>query len=293
MAVTGPVKRHAATPSGDAIESCLRQVRADDRGRYFCVLAAPASARAALLALLAFNLEIARTRELVREPMLGQIRLQWWRHSVTAIRRGDPPGLQPVLEALAAAGPMLSPDDLLGLIEARERDLDDTPFASLSALESYIDGTAGAVARAMLAPLGVVSPAATAAAGDAGLAFGLVGLIRAVPFHAAQRRLYLPSDLMAAHGVAAEALFVGRPPHGLPAVLRALALRARQALAAARARRREVPAAAVPALLQAVAAERHLTGLEEAGFDVFASRAEPAPALLPMAMLWHSLRRRY
>ena len=42
-------------------------------------LFAPAEHRGALFALYAFNLEVARVREVVREPLAGEIRLQWWR----------------------------------------------------------------------------------------------------------------------------------------------------------------------------------------------------------------------
>ena len=279
--------------SSASLQACLEQVRQGDRDRYLCALAAPGASRPALLALLAFNLEIARTRELVREPMLGQIRLQWWRDSLAAIRAGERPRTHPVVEALAAVAQRLPHTALDRLIDGRERDLDDAPYATLDELEAYVAGTAGELARTMVAACGADAPAAQAAATEVGLAFGLVGLIRAVPFHAAHRRLYLPADLLRAAAVEPEALFTGRPPAGLAGVLQTLAARAHQAIAAARARRKDVPAAAVPALLQAVLAERHLARLARQRFDVFGMPSMPAPALLPLAMLWHSLRNRY
>jgi phytoene synthase len=54
-------------------------VRRHDRDRYMTALFAPAARREALFALYAFNYEIARVREAVTQPTLGQIRLQWWR----------------------------------------------------------------------------------------------------------------------------------------------------------------------------------------------------------------------
>ena len=66
-------------------------MRHHDRDRFQTALFAPAERREALFALYAFNYEIARVREAVREPMLGQIRLQWWREAIAAAYAGEPP----------------------------------------------------------------------------------------------------------------------------------------------------------------------------------------------------------
>src|SRR5579872_1206254 len=65
-------------------------VRAADPDRYFSALFAPAPLRPLLLALYAFNHEVARVAETVREPMLGAIRLEWWRETVEGAHAGTP-----------------------------------------------------------------------------------------------------------------------------------------------------------------------------------------------------------
>ena len=55
---------------------CQNQVRQHDRDRYLTALFAPPARRPGLFALYAFNLEVAKVREAVSEPMLGHIRLQ-------------------------------------------------------------------------------------------------------------------------------------------------------------------------------------------------------------------------
>ena len=60
----------------------LDLVRAADRDRFLAALFAPEPARRDLLALLAFDHELARTRSGTREPMLARIRLEWWREAV-------------------------------------------------------------------------------------------------------------------------------------------------------------------------------------------------------------------
>ena len=62
----------------DAFMQCETLVRAGDKDRFLATLFAPAEHRAAIFAVYAFNLEIARIREVAREPLAGEIRLQWW-----------------------------------------------------------------------------------------------------------------------------------------------------------------------------------------------------------------------
>src|SRR5258706_7401227 len=89
-----PERRSART---DRLSPVAALVRRHDRDRYQTVLFAPAARREALFALYAFNYEIARVRESVTEPMLGQIRLQWWRANIAAASEGSPVRHHPVV----------------------------------------------------------------------------------------------------------------------------------------------------------------------------------------------------
>src|SRR5476649_2521907 len=71
-----------------ALSYCAEQVRRYDHDRFLTALFAPADRRDDLLALYAFNLEIAKIRETVTEPMLGRIRLQWWREAIEGFAAG-------------------------------------------------------------------------------------------------------------------------------------------------------------------------------------------------------------
>ena len=70
----------------DAFAYCAELVRTADRDRFLSSLFAPAEHRAALHALYAFNVEVARVREVAREPLPGEIRLQWWSEVVNGER---------------------------------------------------------------------------------------------------------------------------------------------------------------------------------------------------------------
>ena len=73
----------------DSFDHCEELVRAGDKDRFLAALFAPQKYRRALYALYAFNLEVTRTRELAREPMPGEIRLQWWRDALGGAGRGE------------------------------------------------------------------------------------------------------------------------------------------------------------------------------------------------------------
>ena len=85
----------------DAFAYCAELVRTADRDRFLSSLFAPGELRGALHALYAFNVEIARVRDVAREPLPGEIRLQWWR-DVVGGERGEEAAANPVASALLA-----------------------------------------------------------------------------------------------------------------------------------------------------------------------------------------------
>ena len=254
-----------------ALSYCGAEVRRHDPDRFLTALFAPAGRREDLFALYAFNLEVARTREMVSEALLGRMRLAWWRETIEEIYAGHPRSHE-VASALAqaVARARLSRGLFDRLIDAREADLDDVPPASLEALVSYAEATSSSVVALALEVLGVRGEAATAAAREVGIAWALVGLLRAVPFHAQRRRLYLPQDLMATAGAKAGELFERGRTSGLAPVVEQVAARAREHLAAARRLRPTLSRSALPALLPATLADAYLAELRRKGFNPFA-----------------------
>ena len=264
---------------------CADQARRFDRDRYLCALFAPAAPRQALFALTAFNLEVARTREAVSEALLGRVRLQWLREAVAGIFEGAPQRHQ-VIAALAAAVAAhgLSRGHFDRLIEAREFDLDDRPPANLGALVDYAEGTSSTLVLLALEALGSREPEAIEAGRQVGIAWALVGLMRAVPFHARARRLYLPADMCAEAGLDIGELFELRTSPQACAVIERLAQTARRHLRAARNHRRRVPRAALPALLPATLADGYLRRMEAAGHDVFQVSVDAPPQTWRLAL---------
>lgn len=243
-------------------------VRKHDRDRFVTALFAPAAKREALFALYAFNAELARVRELVSEPLLGEMRLQWWRDAIEKFYSGGYLA-HPVAEGLAAAirAHQLSRGLFDRLIDARAADLLNGPPADLAALEAYADGTSATVVALAAEILGARGAATAPAIRHAGIGWALVGLLRAYPFHAAAGRIYLPADLLARHGVDAGELRAGKRPSGLTGVIEAMAAAARHHLTRARRARRDVPRAARPALLVCAMGRVYLNRLRMRGYD--------------------------
>src|SRR5437868_8495838 len=186
----------------DSFDHCEELVRTGDKNRFLATLFAPQKYRRAFYALYAFNLEVARTRELAREPMPGEIRLQWWRDVLGGAGRGEIDA-HPVAAALrdVVVRYRLPPRMLLELIDARSFDLYDEPVASLSYLERYAMHTSSALidlaARILCDGR---DPNVGDLARHAGIAYAIAGLLLALPVHAARGQLYLPADLMARYG---------------------------------------------------------------------------------------------
>ncbi len=271
--------------SAAAAAYCEAEVRREDPDRWLATLFLPEAARAPVHALLAFNGEIAKVRDLVSEPMLGEIRYQWWRDLLD----GGAAGGNPVAEALldAVARHSLDVARLLALIEARSFDLYDDPMPSAVALENYARDTAGVLFEATAAIIAPGFPPPTAV-GEAARAYALTGLLRALPYQVMKGQLFLPLDRLEHFQLPPEEVMAHRNSPALGLVLNDGRARVRRHLAAMREALPECPAPA--ACLPAFLCEPYLRRMETPGLDPFAT-----PITLPQWrrqwILWRAARR--
>ena len=158
-------------------------VKAHHRDRYLSTLFAPEAMQPHLLALYAFDAEIARVPQLVSEPQIGEIRLQWWRDTIAAIYQGEAVD-HPVAQALSAAITQghLPQAPLQNLIDARSRELYADPMPSLNDLEGYLGETRSAVLQmAAQILLHGKGQGLGEAAGFGGVAQGIAELLEHLP----------------------------------------------------------------------------------------------------------------
>jgi phytoene synthase len=274
-----PIPERRSTDA-DRLSPVAALVRRHDRDRYQTALFAPAARREALFALYAFNYEIARVRESVTQPMLGQIRLQWWRENIAAAFEGGPVRQHVVVAPLIGAirELALTRAHFDRLIDARETDLGDQPPPNLAALREYAEASSGRLVRLALEMLGVQDPCACEAGLHVGIAYSLAGLLRAMPFHARAGRQFIPADIAGRSGLSEQDYRALRSTSALRSVTAELAAAASGHLGAARAHRAKIPRSALPALLPAVVAQRSLLRLKRAAYDPFdPALAHPNP----------------
>jgi phytoene synthase len=229
---------------------CAALVRADDRDRFLATLFAPAECRSDLYALYAFNGQISRVRELAREALPGEIRLQWW-HEVIDGQRAEEARANPVAAALleATVRRQLSRGVLHELLEAHRFDLYSDPMVSLADFEIYAEKISSSVIAMAMQILGVGAEQTQAAARHAGLANVIGFVLRDLPLHASRRQLYMPADILDRHKVAPHEIFAGRSSGGLSDASGELRAIAHRQLAALREGIAALPERAIPALL--------------------------------------------
>ena len=224
-------------------DHCQELVAKADKDRYLSCLFAPQQARPHLFALYAFNVEIARIREMVSDTQIGHVRQQWWLDTIDGIYATRTPD-HPVAQALARAVEKgdLPKHALRNLIIAREFDLYDDPMPSLADLEGYLGETSSSLIQ--LAAL-ILGKGTAEAAGLAGVAYGLAGVLRT------NRKSFLPSDMV--------------QNLGETETIKQLCSHARKRLKEARALRGSIPTSALPAFLPASLTELYLSRIERGG----------------------------
>jgi len=257
---------------------CAGLVQKHDADRHVAILFAPADRRPHLHALQAFSLEIAGIRAAAKEPMPGEIRLQWWRDILNGEREGEANG-HPVAMAIRAtiAGNHLPLQPFLDLIDARSFDLYDDPPPDWNALEGYCGETSSALFRlASIILAKGEDPGGADAAGHAGVAYALTGLLRAFPWHARRGQVFIPRSLLDAVGLDREDIVSGTDNPQLRAALAEMRARARDHLAQARALKAGLRPDIGSAFLPLAMVNRYLKPMESRSYKPYATIIEVA-----------------
>jgi len=162
-----------------SVQACAEIVKRGDPDRFLSAMSGPASARAVLFPIYAFNVEVARAPWVTEEPMIAEMRLQWWRDALEEIAAGGAVRRHEVATPLADILDPAGVAVLDALIQARRWDVYKDTFENADHFQEYLDQTAGGLmwvaARALGADTG------EQAVRRIGQASGLANLFRAVP----------------------------------------------------------------------------------------------------------------
>lgn len=248
-------------------EYCFNLVRQIDRDRYLSALFAPEEKRADLLALYAFNAEITRIRDVVTEPHLGEIRLQWWQDTLDAIYHGDAQE-HPVAIALARviAAADLPKHALKNLVAAHIFDFYSDPMPTLVDLEGYLGETSSALLQmASLILAGHEGLENAEVSGLAGVAYGMAGLLRSLPLHHRRSQCFIPLELLAQRDLKPTDLWAPANDDAVSVLLAEFREKARQRLSQARKMAWTIKPAAMPAFLHVALTEPYLNEAAKQG----------------------------
>jgi 15-cis-phytoene synthase len=251
-------------------DHCAVLVREADRDRYLATLFAPSERRDALFALYAFNVEIARVREVAREPMPGEIRLQWWREVLGGEREGEG-AANPVAAALMASMKQyaIDPARLSAIVDARTFDLYDDPLQTLDDLDNYAVMTQSALIDIAADMLGADRSETMMLIRSAGIAYTVTGILSGLSRNAARGQLFIPQEVLDRHGVTRETIMAREVSEPLKAALAELRRHAYRQLAAARADMAYAPPAIWPALLPIALVGPVLRPMDRRGYEPF------------------------
>jgi phytoene synthase len=283
------------------------QARSRDWERFICALFAPAERRQAVFAILAFNAELARTRSVVTEPILGQMRLQWWRDALARVfdDAGKVPVGNPLLAEFAAAihRHHLPRPVIEAMIDARSADLEDAPHEDLEALLAYAGATSGGVTELTLHALGAYQSTGQGTAethatirragAQLGTAWALIGLIRASDALAGEGRTFLPRRQLSQAGLSPESVIAGEFSDPLAGLLQLISGIASQYIMDCRALRGQLPKACAPAFLPAGLAWRYLQRLRRVGYNPAGGALEGSRWVAQTGVLWGAVTGRY
>ncbi len=269
-------------------------LRESDPDRYISTLTVPASHRDGVVALYAFNAEVAGIRERVNGPAPGEIRLQWWNDAL----QGDGHGAvrqNPVADALLETLDRyaLPPGTLQRLIGARRFDLYDDPMPDLETFEGYAGETASTLLQlsAMILNEGLpVEPGD--AAGHLGVAQAMIGHLRAFGYVSSQGRIMLPWSVMEANGVRETEIFSGVDSEGLHEALGQIAEIASAHLEKARVAIAAAPKSIRPAFAIFPIVEAQLKQWNRGGAKAFAAPQNEPDWRKIIRVGWWSLRNR-
>ncbi|MEP6839488.1 MAG: phytoene/squalene synthase family protein [Bradyrhizobium sp.] len=276
------------TPIG-AAALCADLVRSHDFARYAATLFVPAIPRRALLAVYAFNAEISRVRELVSQPLPGEMRLQWWTDMLEGAGHGGIEGNPVAAELLLAIRDFRLPvEPLSRLIDEHQFDLYNDPMPSMAALEGYVTETSSALFSLAAQIVARPSEAIDHLARHAGLAQGIVQVIAALPIDAFRRQLFVPLQVLQQHGSGMEEVYAGKQTVNTRAAIDQLVGEAQAHLTTAFELLAGVPREVRPVFLPLALVRRDLNRLSRADSDPFVPRA--TSRLRTLWTLWRASR---
>jgi len=246
---------------------CGEEIRNNDHDQFLCGLFMPEDKHDAFFALHFFYLETARIRDLVGEPHLGLIRLQWWRDLVDGIyndqqthtEHGTHKEIVSVLSEKKIEKALFD-----SYFNARSFDMEDMAHDDLNALLRYAKATGGNIAKMKAALIRVEEVDAIE---KIGTAMVLIDLIRSLAFQARKGHCKIPTAIVRKHQLDMKSFHDFETGDALKACVKEIACEVETLIHEARTLKADKKAQAI--LLSTVSIEDYLKRLKKVSYDPF------------------------
>lgn len=195
-----------------SLQACADMVAKSDPHRFRATMAAPIPARRVLFPIYAFAIEVARAPYVTQEPLIAEMRLQWWRDALDEIKAQGTVRRHEVVTPMAEVVTPEAARLLDDVVAARRGDIDRTPMADPDIFKHYLENTGASLAWAAALCLGATASAEIAIRSRA-RATALARYFEAVPALLAQgRQPMTPDDADALKDLAQQGLAWAQTP---------------------------------------------------------------------------------
>ena len=291
---------------------CMDLVKRRDYEHYLTTLLLPDKIRSMGFALRALNVEISSIRDNVSEEAIGKMRIQFWKDSINDIYNKKHiddrqehvkiPNHPVVIELHKnlLKHPNISLELLNRIISSREVFLSNhQPFQTMDDVSKYSDNTFSSINNILLECLidskngNELHGHAKHCANQLGKAEGIVTLLRALPYNASRKRVYLPLSLLVSHKISSESIIRGIDDDELRHVIEVIAAVAEEHLENCRFRKKYLSLEEKRIMLTAVSVDSYLSRLAKVNCNVFDRLLQRKDSWLPFKLYVHKWKRSY
>ena len=274
------------------LDHCTEIVRRLDRDLYLTNLFLPEQFRSPVLVLQAYYLTLADIGNQVREPMPGEIRLQWWRDVISGSRKSEAMGNPLSLSLLSVVKTYQLPHEALAtMIDACAINLYQDPMPDTHSLEAYCGETTGLLFQLSCQIVaGEPMPDAANACGHGGVVRTIVSILSQLPRHRQRRQCFIPADILNNNGYSEAEYFAGEQSSQSKAATTALNRLAKNHMEKCRQSSLSLSPNLLPLFLSLAISEKWLDRMENSGLNLM--QVTPSyPQWRRQIVLWQAARK--
>ncbi len=190
-------------PFLEELEAISSRLKRRDYAGYLSVRFSPIEQRAPLIWLFGFLMDVQQISMKVNEPLLGEIRLQWWRDQLLKLLRGESVG-HPVADGLSPffetfGEPLFK--ELISIVDSFRFEIQKEPIKTITELHGLLEQRFGSFLRAGLILTAAQFEKKDLICSEAGKAIGVAQLLAELDGYLHRDLMVLPQDIMSEHNL--------------------------------------------------------------------------------------------